>query len=81
MPIFGHQFFSYNSAIFGLIGLKISMGTQETIIHRLVMRNPSYDNFGPLLAGRRALVVAITSAPNDLVTPSYVDNCRECVIW
>ena len=42
MPIFGHLFFGHNSAIFWLIGLKISMGTQETIIYRLVVRNLSY---------------------------------------
>ena len=34
MPIFGHTYFGYNSAIF--------MEAQETIIYRLVMRNPSY---------------------------------------
>ena len=30
MPIFGHMFFGYASAIFGQIGLKFSMGVQET---------------------------------------------------
>ena len=31
MPIFGHAFSGHNSAIFGPIGLKILMGSQETI--------------------------------------------------
>ena len=45
MPIIGHTFFGNNSLIFGPIGLKIFMGTQETIIYRLVMRHPSYDAY------------------------------------
>ena len=36
MPIFGHTFF-------GPIGLIIFMGTQDTIIYQLVVRNSSYD--------------------------------------
>ena len=58
MPIFGHTFFGHELAIFGPIRLKILKGTQETIIYRLVVRNPSYDFyflvliFGPLLAGK-----------------------------
>ena len=43
MPIFGHTFFAHNSAIFGPIGLEILMGTQETIIYRLVVRKQNYD--------------------------------------
>ena len=58
MPIFGLTFFGHNSAIFGSIGQKFVMGTQETTIYRLVIRNPSYDAyffiFGPLLAGNWA---------------------------
>ena len=50
MPIFGHTYFGHtyfghNSAIFGPIGLTIFMGTHETIIDRLVMRNLSYDAY------------------------------------
>ena len=46
MPIFGHTYFGhYNSANLGPIGLTFFMGTQETIICRLVMSNPSYDDY------------------------------------
>ena len=57
MPTFLHTFFGHNLAFFGLIGLKIFMGT---IIYRLVVRNQSFDvcfsvfNFGPLSAGKWA---------------------------
>tara|TARA_B110000037_G_C16626268_1_gene304484 strand:- start:17 stop:334 length:318 start_codon:yes stop_codon:yes gene_type:complete len=37
--------FDFNSAIYWLIRLKILMGTQKTIIHRLVMRNRDFDAF------------------------------------
>ena len=39
--IFGHTFFGH----FVPIGLKLFVGTQETIINRLVVRNPSYDAY------------------------------------
>ena len=48
------------------------MGAQETIIYRLVMRNPSYDTFfvflifGALLAGKCAWPVATTRVANGL---------------
>ena len=42
MLIFGHTFFGHNSAILRSWGLKFLMGAQETIIYRLVVRNPSY---------------------------------------
>ena len=45
MLIFRHTFFGHNSATFCQIGLKIFMGTQETIIYRLAVRSPSYDVF------------------------------------
>ena len=45
MPIFGHTFFGHNSAIFGPIGLKIGMRTQETVIYRLVVKFFSYDAY------------------------------------
>ena len=45
MPIFGHTFFGQNSAICGLIEPEIFMGTQETIIYRLPVRNLSYDAY------------------------------------
>ena len=41
MSIFGYMFFGHNSAIFG----PIELGTQETIIYRLVVRNLSYDAY------------------------------------
>ena len=44
-PIFGHTFFGHNSAIFGLIGLRIFMGTPETINYRLMTINSSYDTY------------------------------------
>ena len=44
--IYGHTFFGHNSAIFGTIGLKFFMGTQVTIIYRLLFRNQC---FGPYL--------------------------------
>ena len=47
--IFGQTFFGHNSAIFEPIGLKLFIGTQKTIIYRLVVRNPSYDVFFPVL--------------------------------
>ena len=53
MPIFGHMFL----AIFWPIGLKMFMGTQETIIYRWVKRNPSYHDYFQILifwAGRWA---------------------------
>ena len=59
-PMFGHTFFGHNSAISGLIGLKIFKGVQETIIYWLVMRNLSYSAyfsfliFGPLLVKKWA---------------------------
>ena len=34
-PIFRHTYFGNNSAIFGPISLKFSVGSQETIIYRL----------------------------------------------
>ena len=37
--IWAYSFFCYNPAIFWPIRLKFFMGTQETIIYRLVMRN------------------------------------------
>ena len=40
-PYFGIRFFT----IIQPFGLKIFMGTQETIIDRLVMRNPRYDAY------------------------------------
>ena len=40
MPILGHTF---HGAIFGPLGLKFFMGTQETFIYRLLVRHPSYD--------------------------------------
>ena len=43
MPIFGHTFFGHNSAIFGPIGQKIVMQTQENIIY------PSYDAYFSVL--------------------------------
>ena len=47
------------SAIFGPAGLKNLMGTQDTIIYRLVVKNPSYDAnflfFGRLLVGKWTL--------------------------
>ena len=49
MPIFWHTFFDHNSAIFGPIGLTFFMETKETIIHWLVVRNPSYDAYFSLL--------------------------------
>ena len=45
MPILKHTFFGRKSANFGPIGLKIFMETQEIIIYRLVVRNPSYDAY------------------------------------
>ena len=45
MPIFGHTYFDHNSAIFGQIGLKIFMGTQETFIYRLLIENQSCDPY------------------------------------
>ena len=35
------QIYRYLTYVFGPIGLKFFMGTQETVIYRLVMRNPS----------------------------------------
>ena len=40
-----HAMFGHNAAIFGPIGQKIYMGTQQTIIYRLVMKNPGYDAY------------------------------------
>ena len=41
----GISLFGRNSATFGLNGLKIFMGIQETIIYELAMRNSSYDAY------------------------------------
>ena len=45
IPIFGNTFLGHNPAISGSIGMKFFMGTQETIIYRLLVRNPSYDAY------------------------------------
>ena len=37
--IYGQTFFGYYSAIFWPIGLKFFVGTQETIIYRLLVRS------------------------------------------
>ena len=74
MPIFEHTFLShYNSAIItqpflGQLDWKIVMGTQETIIYRLVIRNPKYDAYFSFLIfyatfGGKIGVVT-TCAPN-----------------
>ena len=41
----GHTFFYHNSTIFWPIELKILMGTQETNIYRLLMKNHDFDPF------------------------------------
>ena len=74
MPTFGHTFFGHNSAILGPIGLKIYMGTQETIIYRLVVRNQSYEAYFSVLivwatfGGKMG--VANTRAPYGLGPPN-----------
>ena len=71
--IFGHTYFGHKSAIFGAIGLKILLGTQETIIYRLVMRNLNYDLFFVLdfwATNGGKIGVAITRAPNGLGRPN-----------
>ena len=52
MPTFGHTFFGHNSASCWPIRLEIFMGTQETIIYRLVVRNSSYDAYFSVLIFR-----------------------------
>ena len=53
--IFGHKFFSYNSATFGL---KYFVGAWDTIIYRFIMRNEDYEtyfsifNFWPTFGGK-----------------------------
>ena len=71
----GHAFFGHNSAICWLIGLKFSMGSQETIIYRLVVRNSSYDAYFSFLIvcvtfGEK-MGVATTRAPNGLGSPNW----------
>ena len=46
--IYGHTFFGHNSAIFGPIGLKFFMGTQGTIIYRLLLRNQCFGLYLPI---------------------------------
>ena len=46
--IHGHTFFGHNSAIFGPIGLKFFMGTQGTIIYRLLLRNQCFGLYLPI---------------------------------
>ena len=41
MPIFGQKIFGHNSVFSAPIGLNIFKRVKETIIYRLVMRNPS----------------------------------------
>ena len=66
--------FGHNSAIFWSIELKIFMGTQETIIYRLVVQNPSYDAYFLVLiflatfGGKMG--VATTRALNGLGPPN-----------
>ena len=65
--IYGHTFFGHNSAIFGPIGLKFFMGTQGTIIYRLLLRNQCFGLYLPisifwvLFGGKMG--VAATPAP------------------
>ena len=68
--------YGHNPAIlnFSPIGLKFFMGTQETIIYRLVMRSSSYDAYFSFLifwatfGGKMG--VAIMRAPNGLGPPN-----------
>ena len=61
-------FLSHNSAIFEPIGLKFLIWVQETMINRLVIRNPSYDAYFSVwiflgtFCGKMG--VATTRAPN-----------------
>ena len=49
------------------IGLKIFMGTQETIIYRLLVRNPSYDAYFSALIFRPLLAVKWAWPPHTLL--------------
>ena len=65
------------------IGLKILMGVQETIIYRLMMRNPSYNAyfsffiFWATFGGK--IGVAITSAPNGVGPPNPIKKLAHWV--
>ena len=64
--IYGHTFFGYNSAICCLIGQKLFLVTQETIIYRLVMRNHECDAFLKkilFLAGKMGVATTVVPKP------------------
>lgn len=60
IAIFGHAFFGHNSAKF----------LRETIIYRLVMRNPSYEAYFWIFGGK--IGVATTRAPNGSGHPNPI---------
>ena len=75
-----YRFGNY-SAIFGPIGLKFFMATQEAIIYRLVVRNLSYDDYLTFLIFRAyfggTIGVANTRALNDLGSPKFGVRTRQ----
>ena len=64
--IYGHTFFGHNSAIFKLIWLKFFLGTQGTIIYRLVVKNHDFDAFLKKSIFSNKMGVAAMLAPTGL---------------
>ena len=80
--IYGHTFFGHNSAIFWPIGLKFFVGTNETIIYWLLVRNQCYtaqfliSNFWALIGGEKGLGHLLTTPQ---LPGKVLKQCITCI--
>ena len=83
--IFGHiltYFFLAITQPFFPISIKFCMNHQETIIHRLCMRNLSYkDNVVILIVSGLTMGVATTRTPNNLKLQNRVIKYKDWTSW